>query len=119
MRRILRLFIPEHRSAIASWKLSPQQHQQVLELLSEIGLGIIVEARGPVPLITFGRRMLNQLDTDRVGLIPLPHFADALKRIICDMQHDRLRVISPSDFPGVGYVYNAMDPETWPVQSSR
>ena len=45
-------------------------------------------------------------------------FADALKRVIREMDHERLRVMSPTDFIGVGYVYNAADPETWPIRSS-
>ena len=99
------------------WHLSPQQHRQLLDLLSEIGLHIVDEARSPVPLLTFGRRMLDRLDTAMP--VPLPHFADALKRLIRDMRHDTLRVMSPTDLMGVGYVYNSADPETWPVRSSR
>lgn len=88
-------------------------------MLSEIGLHIIREARGPVPLLTFGRRMLDRLGTTPAVPVPLPHFADVLKRIIGEMRHERLRVMSPSDFPGVGYVYNLQDPDTWPVRSSH
>ena len=40
-------------------------------------------------------------------------------RVIREMRHDRLQVMSPSEFLGVGYVYNAHDPDTWPVRSSR
>jgi hypothetical protein len=66
--------------------------------------------------MTFGRRVLERLEAARRDEpVPLPHFADALKRVIRDMQHERLRVLSPTDFVGVGYVYNADDPETWPV----
>jgi hypothetical protein len=65
--------------------------------------------------------VLERLDTQRGRSrpVPLPLFADALKRVIRDMRHDRLRVMSPTDFLGVGYVYNAHDRESWPVQSSR
>jgi hypothetical protein len=101
-----------------AWRLTAAQHELVLGLLSEIGLQIVEQARGPVPLLTFGRRVLECLEHDRAA-VPLPPFADALKRIIRDMGHDRLRVLSPTTFPGVGYVYNAKDPETWPVRSSR
>jgi hypothetical protein len=103
----------------AALNLSNEQHQQLLDLLSEIGLGIIREARGPVPLLTFGRRVMERLETHKTHVLPLPQFADALKRIIRDMRHDRLRVMSPTDFVGVGYVYNAQDPDTWPVRTSR
>jgi hypothetical protein len=121
MRRIFRLFRPADQPAPRPFVLSAEQHRQVLDLLSDIGLRIIAEQRGPVPLLVFGRRMLERLGTSRrfVDPIPLPHFADALKHIIRDMEHERLRVMSPSDFPGVGYVFNARDPETWPVQTSR
>jgi len=39
--------------------------------------------------------------------------------VIKEMGDERLRVLSPTDFAGVGYIYNAEDPETWPVRSSR
>jgi len=126
MRRILRLFFREHPPAVQPWNLSKEQHRQLLELLSEIGLGIVQEARGPVPLMTFGRRVLERLGTwsapgqpEGGRPVPLPHFADALKRVIRDMRHDRLRVMSPTDFVGVGYVYNAKDPDTYPVRSAN
>ena len=117
MRRIMRLFFRDEPLPVQAWKLSKEQHRQLLELLSEIGLNIVDEARGPVPLMTFGRRVLERLDSARP--VPLPHFADALKRVIRDMQHDRLRVMSPTDFMGVGYVYNAKDPDTYPVRSAN
>ena len=122
MRRIMRLFFgDEPPPPVQPWNLSKEQHRQLLDLLSEIGLNIIDEARGPVPLLTFGRRVLERLETSRPPHrpVPLPHFADALKRVIRDMQHDRLRVMSPTDFPGVGYVYNARDPDTYPVRSAN
>ena len=126
MRRIMRLFFaadPPWPPPLQPWNLSKEQHRQLLEMLSEIGLNIIDEARGPVPLLTFGRRVLERLDATAHHaprpVPPLPHFADALKRVIRDMRHDRLRVMSPSDFPGVGYVYNARDPDTYPVRSAN
>ena len=119
MRRILRLFLREAPPVQPAWSLSPQQRREVLELLSEIGLNIVAEARGPVPLLTFGRQVLERLDAHhRPDPVPLPHFADALKRVIRDMRHDRLRVMSPTDFMGVGYVYNALDPDTFPFRSA-
>jgi hypothetical protein len=80
-------------------------------------LKIVDEARGPVPLLAFGRRVLERLESRQA--IPLPQFADALKRVIKEMGDERLRVLSPTDFVGVGYIYNAEDPETWPVRASR
>jgi hypothetical protein len=116
MRRILRFFTGRRQPAAITWQLSAEQRQRLLGLLSEVGLTIVTEARGPVPLLTFGRRVLERLQTE--GAVPLPHFADALKRVIREMDHERLRVMSPTDFIGVGYVYNAADPETWPIRSS-
>ena len=117
MRRIMRLFFRDEPPKVQPWSFSPEQHRQLLDLLSEIGLGIVDEARGPVPLLTFGRRVLERLETGRS--VPVPLFADALKRVIREMGDERLRVMSPTDFVGVGYIYNAADPETWPVRSSR
>jgi hypothetical protein len=118
MRRIWKFLCPRRDpQSPPAWVEAPDQHRQLLELLSEIGLAIVDEARGPVPLLTFGRRVMERLDARRPTSLPL--FADALKRIIRDMADDRLRVMSPTDFLGVGYVYNAHDPQTWPVRASR
>ncbi|HEY2587980.1 MAG TPA: hypothetical protein VGI81_19710 [Tepidisphaeraceae bacterium] len=119
MRRIF-WFRSGPRDAKASqqgWYLSDEQHRELQELLSELGLLIVSEARGPVPLLKFGRRVLDRLGS--TAAVPLPHFADALKCVIREMGHDQLRVMSPTDLLGVGYVYNAADPETWPVRTSR
>ena len=118
MKRIWKFF--GHRPAPPpppTWDLSPELHERLLTLLAEIGLDIVQDQRGPVPLLTFGRRVLERLDTPRA--VPVPLFADALKRVIREMADDRLRVMSPTDFLGVGYIYNAQDPETWPVRTSR
>jgi hypothetical protein len=117
MKRIWKFFGPRPAPAPTAWDLTPELHERLLQLISEIGLDIVQEARGPVPLLTFGRRVLERLDTPRA--VPVPLFADALKRVIRDMGDERLRVMSPTDFLGVGYIYNAEDPETWPVRTSR
>ncbi|HEY7086762.1 MAG TPA: hypothetical protein VH518_01655 [Tepidisphaeraceae bacterium] len=128
MRRILRLLFSEQPPPppVRLWQFTPQQQRDLLEVLGDIGVRIVAEARGPVPLMTFGRRVFERLDQMQAESlsaprsVSLPHFADALKRVILDMQHDRLRVLAPStDFIGVGYVYNVQDPRTWPVRSSR
>jgi hypothetical protein len=108
---------PKPQAQVVISKISREQHRQLLELLSEIGLGIVAEQRGPVPLLTFGRRVLERLHSDTGRAIPLPYFADALKHVIKDMRHDQLRIMSPTDCIAVGYVYNAADPETWPIKS--
>ena len=117
MKRIWKFFGHPKAEAQPTWDLTPELHDQLLHLLSEIGLDIVEEARGPVPLLTFGRRVLERLEPGRS--VPVPLFADALKRVIREMGDDRLRVMSPSEFVGVGYIYNAEDPETWPVRTSR
>ena len=120
MRRILGFWHRqrEQMRPVEAWRLSAEQRRRLLGVLSEIGVGIVSEARGPVPLLSFGRRVLERLE-GRADGVPLPHFADALKRVISEMADERLRVMSPTDFLGVGYVYNARDPETFPVRSSR
>jgi hypothetical protein len=110
---------PRAAQPTQAWYLSAEQHRQLQELLGELGLLIVNEARGPVPLLNFGRRVLDRLGPPAASAVPLPHFADALKRVIRDMRHERLRVMSPTDLLGVGYVYNAADPDTWPVRTSR
>ena len=118
MRRIIRLFRPEPQ-LVHPWTLSGAQRRQLLDLLSEIGLGIVAERRGPVPLLKFGKHVLERLDVPtREEVVPLAPFADALKHVIMEMRHDQLRVMSPTDFIGVGYVYNAHDPQTWPYRGS-
>ena len=117
MRRIIRMFFkspaPPPPPAISN-----ELRDQLLRHLSDIGLRIVEEARGPVPLMTFGRRVLERLEREHPP-VPLHRFADALKRVIRDMEHERLRVMSPTDFAGVGYVYNAKDPDTYPVRSAN
>jgi hypothetical protein len=107
------------RAPAGGWRLSIDQQRQVTELLLNVGLEIVRDARGPVPILTFGRRVLERLDPHSGNRLPLPQFADALKRVVLEMRHEKLRVMAPSDFLGVGYVYNAADPDTWPVRSSR
>jgi|SRR5581483_3408708 len=120
MRRIFTFFwYPRKAPAAPAFTLSDAQRNELLALLSRLGLEIIREARGPVPLLSFGRAVLERLELTRPGRVPLEDFADALKRIITDMQHEKLRVMSPTDMVGVGYVFNSADPETWPVRSSR
>jgi hypothetical protein len=117
MKRITWSFWRREERPARAWDLSPEKHRQLLRLLSEIGLGIVRDARGPVPLLTFGRRVLERLEGQPTR-VPLPDFADALKRVIRGMEDERLRVMSPTDFVGVGYVFNAEDPETYPVRTS-
>jgi hypothetical protein len=118
MRRVFRFWWRPESQALPTWSLSTEQRQQLLALLSELGLGIVHDARGPVPLLTFGRAVLERLEVSSPQRVPLPAFADALKHVICEMHHEQLRVMSPTKMIGVGYVFNAADPDTWPVKSS-
>ena len=118
MRRIFSFLWRPPAPAAPTWSFSEAQRQELLALLSELGLGIVHDARGPVPLMKFGRAVLDRLELTRPNRVPLPDFADALKHVIRDMHHDQLRVMSPTTMVGVGYVFNAADPDTWPVKSS-
>ena len=55
----------------------------------------------------------KELVARAIGLSRYIPFSAALKRLIQRMGHERLRILSPTDLHGVGYVYNAEDPETW------
>src|SRR5258706_16272911 len=119
MRRIFGFLQRREMRPAQVWALSPDQRRRLLGVLSEIGLGIVQEARGPVPLLKFGRRVLERLEGGRADRVPLPHFADALKRGISGMEDERLGGMAPTGFMGVGYVYNSGEPPPWPVLSSR
>ena len=95
------------------------KRQELLSPLLNLGLQIVTDARGPVPLLTFGRLSLDRLELTRPGRVPLPDFVHALKRLISEMDHEKLRVLSPTEMVGVGYVFNTADPETWPVRTSQ
>jgi hypothetical protein len=123
MRRLFRFFFPEAPAPEPpAWTPSPEQRRHLLQLLSEIGLHVVAEAKGPVPLATFGRRVMERLgpaQLQTIGPLPTLQFAQGLKVLIRDMEHEQLRILSPTDFPGVGYVFNATDPDTWPIRTSR
>jgi hypothetical protein len=102
-------------ASAVEWVPSADLERELRELLCRIGLRIVAEARGPVPLLAFGRRVVEHLRTRPP--VTLARFSDALKKAIVRMDDDRLRVMSPTEFLGVGYVYNARDPETYPVRS--
>jgi hypothetical protein len=119
MRRIFRFFWRRETPAAPAWVLSDAQRAELLSLLSDLGLRIVRDARGPVPLLKFGSAVLDRLELTHPGRVPLPDFADALKRVIAEMEHEQLRVLSPTEMVGVGYVFDVKDPETWPVRTSR
>src|SRR4051794_10162935 len=119
MKRIFTFFWQRKAPAAPAFSLSDAQRDELLRLLSNLGLQIVRDARGPVPLLSFGRAVLDRLQLTRPGRVPLPDFADALKRVIAEMDDDQLRVLSPTEMVGVGYVFDVKDPETWPVRMSR
>lgn len=116
MRRLFWFFRRDVVPPPPEWAPSAELERELQHLLARIGLRIVAEARGPVPLLAFGRRVVEHLRARPP--VSLARFSDALKHTILRMDDERLRVISPTDFLGVGYVYNAHDPETWPVRSS-
>jgi hypothetical protein len=71
-----------------------EHERRSLNRLSKIGLDIVHEARAPVPLLSFGRRALARLQPGAESL-PLPHFADALKRVSDKMHREHLHVLLP------------------------
>ena len=105
----------ERTSCLRGHATEADHERQLLKRLSRIGLDVVHDARAPVPLLTFGKRVLARLQPEAEAL-PLPYFADALKRVIGEMHHEHLHVLSPAESFGVGYVYDARDPETWPIR---
>jgi hypothetical protein len=58
----------------------------------------------------------------RLGMppVPLSELSDAVKATLSTIDHSRLRVLAPAARgTGAGYVYDAADPDAWPVRSSR
>lgn len=85
------------------------------ETLVELGLQIVGEVRGPMRLWDFSRRLGRRLGMPPV---PLPDLSDAVKATLSRIDDPRLRILAPG-MPGVGYVYDAADPDSWPVRASR
>ena len=85
------------------------------ETLVRLGLQIVGEVRGPMRLWDFSRRLGR-----RLGMPPLPltDLSDAVKATLSRIDDPRLRIQAPG-MTGVGYVYDAADPESHPVRASR
>ena len=81
----------------------------------ELGLQIVGEVRGPMCLWDFSRRLGHRLGMPPV---PLPDLSDAVKATLAKIDDPRLKVLAPG-MPGAGYVYDAADPDSRPVRSSR
>ena len=87
------------------------------ESLVELGLQIVREVRGPMRLWEFSWRLGT-----RLGMPPMPlaELSDAVKATLSTIDDARLRLLAPpTRGTGAGYVYDAADPDGWPVRSSR
>ena len=94
---------------------SPIDDLILADSLVELGLQIVSEVRGPMRLWDFSRRLGRVL-----GMPPLPltDLSDAVKATLADIDDPRLKVLAPG-MAGVGYVYDAADPDSRPVRASR
>ena len=94
---------------------SPASIPGVAESLVELSLSIVRETRGPMRLWDFARRLEPRLGMPRT---PTGVLCDAVKNALEQINDPRLAVLSTS-MPGVGYVYDALDPDAKPVRASR
>jgi hypothetical protein len=85
------------------------------ESFVELGLQIVSEVRGPMRLWEFSHRLGLRLGMPPV---PLTDLSDAVKATLSQIDDPRLKVLAPG-MPGVGYVYDAADPESRPLRCSR
>jgi hypothetical protein len=99
--------------ALASGK--PIDTLLLAESFVELGLQIVSEVRGPMRLWDFSHRLGR-----RLGMPPLPltDLSDAVKATLSQIDDPRLKVLAAGT-PGVGYVYDAADPDSRPVRCSR
>ena len=83
--------------------------------LVELGLQIVSEVRGPMRLWDFSYRLGRRLN---MPPLPLTDLSDAVKATLARIDDPRLKVLAPG-MQGVGYVYDAADPDSRPVRASR
>ena len=83
--------------------------------LAELSLAIVREGRGPMRLWDFARRLEQRLGMPRT---PTGELCDAVKAALERADDPRVAILATS-MPGVGYVYDADDPDARPVRSSR
>jgi hypothetical protein len=90
------------------------------ESLVRLGLQIVHEVRGPMRLWDFSRRLGSRLN---MPAMPLSQLSDAVRATLSTIDDQRLRILAPGSRggggTGAGYVYDAADPDSWPVRSSR
>lgn len=89
--------------------------QTLAAALVALGLEIVRESRGPMRLWDFSRRLGARL---RMPPMPLAELCEAVKATLAAIDDPRLRLQAPG-MPGAGYVYDAADPDSVPVRSSR
>jgi hypothetical protein len=99
----------------ASAFVPPADAITVARSFVELSLSIIRETRGPMRLWDFARRLERRLGMPRV---PTGQLCEAIKAAVDRANDPRIALMSTS-MPGVGYVYDAMDPDAKPVRSSR
>src|SRR5690348_5627045 len=93
----------------------PADSVAVARSFVDLGLSIVRETRGPMRLWDFARRLERRLGMPRV---PTGELCEAIKAALDRANDHRLTVMSTT-MPGVGYVYDARDPDAKPVRSSR
>jgi hypothetical protein len=89
--------------------------REVVESLAELTLAIVRETRGPMRLWDFARRLERRLGMPRT---PTGALCDAIK-LALEQANDPRVAVQATSMPGVGYVYDALDPDAKPVRSSR
>ena len=96
---------------------TPALYGVLSESLVDLGLQIVREGRSPMRLWEFSWRLGT-----RLGMPPMPlaELSDAVKATLASIDHARLRLLAPpTRGTGAGYVYDAADPDGWPVRSGR
>jgi len=78
------------------------------------GNAMLQGARAPIPLYRFAKSVAATLNLS--SRVPTLELCNALKVLLAAMDDDSIRILSPTDFPGVGYVYDQANSETWPVR---
>jgi len=77
-----------------------------------LGLEILARASGPMTLVHFAREFYRRWEGK--DSTPSAEFSEALREAILAMDHPRLRIKGPQ-MPGVGYVYDAANPDSYPA----
>jgi hypothetical protein len=110
------------RFTLSSLPSSPPQSAAPLNVspavarsLADVSLSIVREGRGPMRLFEFARRLESRLGMPRVSTGEL---CEAVKAALQRVNDPRVAILATS-MPGVGYVYDAEDPDAKPVRASR